>query len=319
MIRNRAPFPLALALLFALGACGGTDQTPAVERTTADAAKVDAGTPDLGGPEVELTDPGSEPRESIRIAMQAGDTQSASITLRMSMRMTVDGKSYADTEVPPMVMGMRLEVTDVEDGVIRADFGYDDVLVRGSGPDAEAVEEALRPLADMTGTMEVTDNGRLIDASLDIPDDLDPNVRNMVGSIESQLQNLTTPFPEEEVGVGATWTVTAQSAVGGINARIVTRYELVERTADGLVLSMRMDQSAPEQDADIPGLPAGSTVHVDRMETTGTGRLVYEPGMLIPSSSRSDLEGSTEMTVEENGGTSSLEQSMRMRMVLAGR
>ena len=236
------------------------------------------------------------------------------------MRMTLDGKGYPPSSVPDMVMGMQLEVTNVgDDGVIGADFGYDDVSVRGSGADAKAMEKALQPLTGMTGNLQLTDTGRLIDAHLDLPSDLDPTLRTMMGSVESQLQNLTIPFPDAAVGVGATWTATAEPELNGIEMRTVTHYELLERTSNGVVLSLRLEQTAPEQDADLPGMPAGSSAHVERMEMDGTGRLVYDSHRLIPVSSEVDMESDSEMTITEKGGTSRLEQSMKMRMELAER
>jgi hypothetical protein len=321
--RDKAPLFAALALLTVLGACGeiGEDPPAAADPSSSGTTSPAATAADVvDGPKVELIDAGAEPRESLRAEVREGDTQRASMTMLMSVRTRLDGKKYPATSVPAMVMGMQMEVTDVsDDGVIEADFGYDEVSVRGSGAEAKAMEKALRPLTGVAGHLQVTDTGRFIDGDLEIPSDMDPTMRSTMSSIESQLQNLIIPFPDEAVGAGATWTSTAEMELNGIAVRNVTHYELVEWTSDGAVLSSRLEQTAPEQDADLPGMPAGSSVHVEHLESRGTGRTVYDPRLLVPVSSQVDMESDSEMTIEENGRTGRLEQMMKMRIELAPR
>lgn len=270
---------------------------------------------------VKLLDAGAEPRQPLRFQVQVGDVQRMSMRMVNSTSMRIDGTAVPAAEVPPMVLGMRVEVTDIgSDGVIESTFAYDSADVEGAGATSEQLEEVLEDnLLGVTGELEVTDTGEFVDGDMDIPSGIDPSMRAMLRSIEKQMSGLTVPLPSEEVGIGAVWTAETQTAINDIEVNSIYRFELVEHSGDVVVLKLTTTGTAPEQDPDLPGMPSGATVHLDRMELSGTGRSELDLTRLLPLSGISSSAGDIKMTIEEGGSSSIVLQKLKMRMELSSR
>lgn len=308
MTRTRTSFVAAL-LLPALVACGSNSSDGEAGDLPTSSAPAAAD----GGPEVTVLDAGDEPREKLRLELHEGDHAEATMTMETSVVSSIDGQSSPAITTPAVSMGMVIDVESVdEDGIITSRFGYDDVDVAGNDAQARQMEAAIQSISDLSGTIESTDTGAVLDADLDIPDDAPATMQSFLTSFEGQMQNLTVPLPREEVGPGARWTVTTEADVNGIEAQIESTYTLVELDDDQIVLDVRIEQVADDQDLDLPGVPPGSTVHLDSLTMSGSGRAVLDRGALIPRSMESTMSGATRMTIEENGTTSEMVQDMEM-------
>jgi len=311
--RNPATLVAALALLTVVAACGDSDGP----KGTADPTTSPSSVADPDGPVVELLDAGAEPRAAVRLQVEEGDVQRSTMTMRTQMSMTIDGQAAQTSDLPPILMDMEVTVDDVrDDGTIESSFTYDGVRVDGTGVTAEQMESALEAMSGVSGTLVMTDTGAFVDGDLDLPDDLDGFMRTTMESFETQLSNFTIPLPTEDLGVGARWTVTRQTALNGIEAVNVATYELVERDDDVLTLDIDLTTTAPEQDPEIPGLPPGGSVHLDKMAMAGSGESRIRLDRLLPLSSVSDVAGDVMMTLEVEGETSTMLQKMKMRMEL---
>lgn len=269
------------------------------------------------GPSLVLHDAGAEPRQVMRITPVEGASEHATMTMTMGMAATLDGERQPRVTSPPMSMGMLIEITEVaENGDVTSRFEYDEVGVRGRGAAARQLEAALAPLEGVTGTLQVTGTGELIDADIDVPDDLDPIMASTLDSIEGQLGNLCPPMPEEPVGVGASWTTRATSAVNGIEGEATYEYTVVELTDDVMVLEVSYEQTADPQDVEAPGLPAGSSLHLESMAISGSGQVTVRIGALLPSESHVEGGGTLEMTAEADGEQMEMHQELEIGMEL---
>ncbi len=314
--RNPATLVAALALLAVVAACGDSDGPKAASDPTTSSSAV----ADPDGPVVELLDAGAEPRAAVRLQVEEGDVQRSTMTMQTQMSMTIDGEAAQTGDLPPVLLDTEVTIDDVrDDGIIESSFTYDGVRVDGTGVDAEQMESALEAVAGISGTLVMTDTGAFVDGDLDLPDDLDGTMRTTMESFETQMSNFTIPLPTEELGVGARWTVTTQTALNGIEAVNVATYELVERDNDVLALDVDFTTTAPEQDPEFPGLPPGESVHLVKMAMAGSGQSRIRLDRLLPLSSSSTIAGDVTMTIEAEGETSTMLQKMTMRMELAPR
>lgn len=315
-MKTRVGLTVLLALTFLAG-CGGSDDPSATSTPTSTASATNASDKST----VKVLDAGAEPREPIRLRFQEGDVQRTSLRMLTTTEMTMDGKSAPAFNAPPMVMGMRVKVEEVRpDGVIESSFGYDSVKVEGSGKTAEQLKEMLTDnLLGVTGQLETTANGEFVDGDMDIPSGTDANMRAMLKSIESQMSSMVVPLPTEDVGIGAVWTVATETEINGIESNNVYRFKLIGRSADRLVLETTTTGSAPEQDPDLPGMPSGSTVHLDRMVLSGSGRTEMDLTRLLPVSSTASMRTDVKMTITENGSTGVILQKMKMQVEVGTR
>lgn len=308
MTRTRTSFVAAL-LLPALVACGSNSSDTEAADTATSPAAVD------GGPVVTVLDAGEEPREKLRLELHEGQHAEATMTMETSIATSIDGQSSPAIAAPAISMGMVVDVESVdEDGIITSRFGYDGVDVAGNDAQARQMEKAMRSHSDLRGTMTSTDTGAVLDAELDIPDDAPATMQSVLTSMESQLQNLTAPLPQEAVGVGARWTVATEAAISGIDAEITSTYTLVEIIDDRIVLDVELEQVASDQDLDVPGAPPGGALRLDSMRLSGSGRTVVDRGALFPRSAEISISGESRMTIEENGATSEMVQDLEMTM-----
>jgi hypothetical protein len=295
------------SLIVALSACGSDDRGSSTGTSSKESSTAPSASANSDAPRVEILDPGDEPREKIRLSVKPGDRAHREMTMRIAMQMTLDGTKVPAASIPATVVGINSEVTQVDaDGVITTEFGYDDVRLDGGGKGVRELEKQMQTMNGVSGVLTSTDTGVVLDADMDIPSDVPSSLATMLRSMESQMANMSVPVPEEEeVGDGARWTVTTEAEINGLTSTNVYTYELVERSAEGIVLEIELAQDAPEQDAEMPGMPAGSSVHLDRMHMSGSGRVFFDPTSLLPASMRSSSSGTVEMTVTGADGSSS--------------
>ena len=287
----------------------GTDDAPAPRSQPTSNA-------DGLGPDVELLDAGAEPRQAVRFSLHTGDKSHRTMTMDMTMAMGVDGAPARTVQVPSMSMGMALEVTDVGEKTSSSTFRYNDIYVHGTGAAAKDLEKKLEPLVGVSGKMRSTSRGAVVGADVTIPDDLDPLMKSTMQSFDAQMENLSAPFPAEEIGVGARWKVRTHVEINGIKTGAVYVYRLLSRDGDRVVLGFRVEQSAPEHDPDLPGMPAGATTHVSTLRGSGSGRVVVDLGSQLPLTMSSTMKTHAEMRIEQDDQSQELVQDMRMKLSL---
>lgn len=295
-----AALTLTLALVLALGAagCGGDGDksaSPTTSTTASDASKPGPGTKVKADqtPVVKLADAGAEPRRKLRLALVKGSKLRAALTLKFGIQLEAEGKPLPSNVIPPIRVDLTTTVTEVRaNGDARIAFGYERIEVVDDGTAEKAVIDQVRAsgidkLANVKGETTITPRGVSVDSSIDVPDDLPPTLKQVVDQLSQQTGNLTVPFPEEAVGVGAKWNATTSTKAGGVKTKLVLAYGLRQLDGDQYVLDLSYEQTAEPQKADFPGLPAGTTVQLQDLLIKGKGDLA---GMLAsPFPARSAL------------------------------
>ena len=276
MSRALATFAV-IALI--LPGCGGDDES------------------DVGGaPSLEILDPGSEPRTQLVIRAEEGDTASSMLTLQLAIEATIDDVAAPTQPVPEMSFDLTTTVEDVSETVIATRFEYGDVEVVAQDVDpavVERVESTLAGFEDISGELSITPQGVFVHASVDTPDSLDPALESMLDQVTQQFQSLTVPFPDEPVGVGASWLVKTDFEVGGIVSNLTSTYSLADLNRDEFTLDVESEQTIE------PGSLDDDVGNVVGGETTGTGTLRGSLNSLLPL--KSEVSSSGNIVIEFSG------------------
>ncbi|MDC0722893.1 DUF6263 family protein [Nannocystis bainbridge] len=336
--------PLAAAALHLFG-CQPTDSKPAtkteVAPTKTDApppapvvAKPDATppapvvAPDAAattgkGSVVTLIEPGAEPREPLRLKLTAGQEQAMIMTMRMGMAMQIGPNAMPKTDIPPMQMTMNLKVTEITgEGDIRSEFSLDkiEVLPDPKVPDAmvQQLKGVLGTMNKMSGTSLITPRGIVKSADFNMPADVNPQIKQTVDSMRQQINQMSVPFPEEALGVGAKWTVTQQLDQQGMKLDQIATWELKGRDGTVVQLASTIVQTAAQQTITAPGMPEGAKVSLDRLESNGSGTTEVDLARVAPVKGEMNLKSSIGMTTDANGVKMPMTMDMDLNLQISG-
>lgn len=297
---------LALVTALSLVACGGG---------------ADGGSAGSDGDDVTVVERGSEPRRELRLQAEAGQAFTSVMTMTLGMTMEVDGQPVPPQPLPDTRVTMEVSVDDVsDDGDISFSYRYASVEpVAGDDVDpavVDAMRTALTQMQGITGRAVVSNRGVLVDSSIDASSVQDENMRAMVDSLSTQTEALTVPFPAEEVGRGATWRVTRQAKLMGIDTEMTLQYELVELEGETYSLAVEQEVTAAPGPADIPGVPAEAAVTIEDYLVKSTGSIDGTMVRILPA--RSVLEGAGDIRLRAQSGAESgtLVQHLDMRVEL---
>lgn len=327
MRRSFIVLVVATAVLFASSAAGlavklaADDDTSEVAATGPDTAArkpaAPAETPAAGDDKVTVIEVGAEPRRPLRLKPVAGTTVRTALTARVAIDQTVDGERLDTPAVPGFTMVMVQHVDSVDAaGSAQVTLTYTDVKA-AQGPDSdpavvEAVNTALGDLEGLSGTAVVDARGEVQESTLDTDGVEDPVAKSMLDSLDSQLRNLSAPFPREPIGVGARWTARTKATLVGITAETTTTYTLTEWDGDHYELAVVAKVTAPSGPVELPGLPAGTDAAISRFEVRTTGTVGGDVMGALPTSASSAAEGDMAFRITEDGRTGRLEQHLEM-------
>lgn len=295
---NRTPRVLALASLLLL-ACGGSETpppatTPAPTASAAPApttpppapsAAADAGAAEAApapkleatAPTVKLLEPGATPRRKLRNVYKAGVSERAQMDMKMSMSAKTEQGESPRMQVPSVRTIMRLDAKEVTpEGDLRYAFEAERIEVLKDLPvDPKLrgqLESEMQKMVGMHGKGRMSPRGLTSEVELDLPPQLSPALRANLETLRDSLKDLAMPLPEEEVGVGAKWEVTARTPMAGAMTDIRSVYTLKKLTNDSMTTDIEVTLSAPpNQPMALPNLPPGATATLDSMQGTGKG------------------------------------------------
>lgn len=276
------------------------------------------------GPTIKVLDAGAEPREPLRLALQAGQTQAMTMTMRMAMSMELGGKSLPKTAIPPVQMTMNLTVKEITpEGDIRSEFVLTemDVLPDPSAMPgvADQMKTMLSGMRNISGTSLISSRGIGKSAEFSLPKDLNPQIQQTIDSMRQQINQLSVPFPEEALGVGARWTVTQHLDQQGMKLDQVATWELRERSGSAVKLGNTLLQTAAPQAISAPGLPPGATVLLDALDSTGKGDVEVDLSKLAPIKSTADLSMNMRTTTEMLGTKTGMSMGMTLGLEIVGK
>ena len=298
-MRTLAATTLTTLALTSLVACGNGNETAA----------------DLGcgdGPEVEVTETGSEPLKELKLSPQQGDSIALDTEMDMSMSIRADGSTVPTGSIPTMTLGMAATVESVSDDEIEMSFDYDKVSVDGDDP---TIERKLQTLVGTSGTITTDANGVYLDGDVQPAAGLDNDMQNVLVQVEEQFANLTAPLPGEAVGVGAEWEVTSPIELNGLEACNTYTYTLSELDGSEYALDIEIDQEMASGTVE----QAGAEAKLIEGSTTGTGSTRGDLSMPLALTGTNEVDSSTSMEVEQGDDTQEIETDVGMKMTVTTR
>lgn len=303
---RRAATATALAGACALAALGSAGLVPMAARAATPSVPAVSFAATSTAPEVSLVSPGQAPRSPLRMTFTTGDTVKATIELRQSVQQSMGGREQRAT-VPTTAMQMHSTVGAVSgDGSAPVAFGYDGVTVADDGTfdsnQRSVYDAAIRGLTGVTGTSIVTPRNEVTQTSLSGTESLPDSMQQSLSRVSDQTGALSAPLPQQAVGVGAKWRVVTDTTVNGIHLHQESVYTLQERDGDHAVLTITGRQTASHQQAELPGVPAGTKTTIVSFASRMTGR--------------TDLDLHSPLLA--NSGTMHLSSHQRFRVTTAG-
>lgn len=301
------PALLVVCAFLAGAAPGAQTQTPSMP-----------GYPAVGAPAtVSVLSPGAEPRKQLRYSIAPTLTQTMDMTTAISMSMNLGGMAMP-MDMPTMKMSADLAVTGIAtNGDITYSIAFTGMTAEGGADANPMVAQMMAGAADsikaIKGTATVSNRGVVKSSKLDIGD---PTLQQVLGQAATSLENVSMPFPEEAIGVGAKWEVRNAVTSGGQTSFQKSIYELVSIDGPTVSLKATTEQTAPPQSVSNPALPAGTEMALEKLTGTGTGTIVIRLDSLVPTS-QAESSVTMSMSISMGGMSQPVTSDMKMKMSVA--
>lgn len=224
---------------------------------------------------VQLLDAGAEPRQPLRLKPTIGKKQQIAMTMKQDIALSLPGKPAQKVTTPAIVMTMETTVKQVEpNGDIQSAFRYVDFDVNASSSTppqmVEAMRSQLRKMNGLSGTIVTDARGQTKSMQFDSLDKLDPALKQTLQQTSQSLSQISTPLPEEPIGIGAKWRVNQAPTVNGIHLNQTGTFELASLTNDIANLNVALEQQANQQTIQFPGA-AGKSILLKSLTAKGSG------------------------------------------------
>jgi hypothetical protein len=318
---------IAVIAMIALVAAGGCrdkspDKKTAPGPSPADAGAraADAARPDPSAPNITLLDPGEEPREELRYKLEVGATEKLTLTMSYHAENRLQGAAPQQLKFPSMRMVFEVEIIEALPGdryryqFELADTGLSDT----AGADQTLVKMAgagLEKSVGMRGTAVVDAHGVIRDGNLEIPPGLDPNMRVMMESMKSSMEQLSSPLPPQPLGAGARWELRQTLAQAQVSLEQTTNYELEQDDKGKRRLRGAIRQVADRQEVDLPNIDKAELVS---LTATGTSLIDLDLDHLAPRSGTVAIESTSQFELTAHGLTRGLISRGTLELEISG-
>jgi hypothetical protein len=268
--------------------------------------------------EVKLISNGAEPRVELRLRPKAGDKQSATMEMTMSMAMDMgEGAEMPAMKMPSMKITMETEVTGVSsDGDISYATEMSGAAADEPGGDPQA-GAALAAGLDSVKGLKVAGKMSARGESKSVDYKLPPGASSQAKGSLDQMQNFMgqTTFPEAPVGVGAKWETERSLKSQGMNITQKEAYELTSVAGDVVTLKTSVTQRAANQKVSNPMMP-NLKLDLKKLQSTGGGTAVIDLRKVLPVSSEMEMQNEVVMSMNMGGQKQDMSTKMGMKLKL---
>ncbi|NEO97702.1 MAG: hypothetical protein F6K58_03140 [Symploca sp. SIO2E9] len=269
--------------------------------------------------EVELLDPGTEPRQELRFQPQVNLKQTTIMTMNMNMAMSLAGNPMSGVNLPTTVMTMETIVTKVD---ANGDIHYQssctdaDVVVDATVPPevSKTMKEQIKQIIGLGGSFVADNRGRTKQGNFVIPEGIDERIKPMIKQLSNSLEQLSYPLPEAAVGIGAKWQVSNLLNLNSMNLTQTANYELVSLEDDVAILEVSIQQQADSQELKPPGMPAGAILTLNSYDAQGQGNVKMPLKQLMPISSNFSMTSNTQVQVKQAGSNEETVMGTKLSM-----
>ncbi|MCB9752588.1 MAG: hypothetical protein H6713_21755 [Myxococcales bacterium] len=227
----------------------------------------------------------------MRVTLRGGPLSLKLPRTRTTMRITMGGEAEG---------GARHGEVELLDALVLEEPGQIATAAR-------ALRQQLPRLKGARGYLLIDARGVVREAEVELPDALagEEASRELRGTIEGlreTLSQLTVPLPDEPIGEGARWSVSApRSRKDGISLLHTAICQLRSRRGDELELAFEVVQSAEPQPITAPAELAGARVELVSYAAEGTGRMRLELDELFPQWVEMALKSELELRAQGGG------------------
>jgi Family of unknown function (DUF6263) len=252
---------------------------------------------------LEVLNPGVEPRRELRFRPVVNSKQTMTMTMGMSMGMSMGEMTMPKMALPKVVLKIVLNVTSIDpSGDIHYTFAYSDIQAiadKDTPPESlAAMQKSFKSLVGYKGDMVVTNMGKLKSKNMSIPNNVDPMLKKTLEQLSKSMEQVSTVLPMQMLGVGAKWQVTNSAKISNIQMNQSASYEVVKMDDRGITIRTKINQSAPPQNFQVPGMDAKTKVKLNSLTSTGEGRYVLRFDSLLPVEGRLLLNTDSNMSVQ---------------------
>src|SRR5262245_49404044 len=219
-------------------------------------------------PRVTLLAPGAEPRKALRIVVPNSLKSHMDMEMAMAMAMNVGGQEIPATSLPAMRIGADMTVTNVAaSGDVTYTMSFTGVgLASSAGVDpavTAAIDAMSGELKTISGTATVSNRGINRQVKIDTSKATNPQFTQMMDSVTNSLNGVSSPLPEEAIGIGGRWEVRQTLTSGGVTMFQKVEYELTAFDGKNATMKVKIDQTGPSQPMKNPALPPEAKVTVE--------------------------------------------------------
>lgn len=267
---------------------------------------------DKNAPQIKLLNAGAEPRTVLRLHPQVGDKQTLALVMKIGMSIEMPGQpAPQNMKLPPLKLDLGLEIKEVaENGDIVYSANYSELSVvedASATPEiTQVIKAALGDLSSVAAVGTNTHRGISKGLAAHLPAGTNPQMRQMLDQMNDSLGTVSSPLPEEAVGIGAKWETKMPIKSQGMTIEQTVVSELVSLEDNRATLKVSLSQRAANQKISNPAMP-GLKFDLTKMTGTGQGEITVDLKQLLPA--QAVMDSKTDMTAAFAIGTQ--KQSMK--------
>ncbi len=248
--------------------------------------------------EINLIDPGAEPRRRLRYKFAGVKQGDAILEIQMTVATTIGDRAALNASIPTLRGTIHYKPTRVSPA---GDLTYAfEITSFDATPDPQTPASLLSGIqADLVkmrgrkGTSTVTPRGEVLSVDMDTQPNMNEKVARAVEGVTRRIHEIVVWLPEQEIGKGATWVMLSKFSAGGASGVRKTTHMLADVSGDLLTIATSIVEEAEPQQVDAPDLPAGAKMTLETFESKGTGTSKLDLNKLVGNGSLSPNQSST--------------------------
>jgi hypothetical protein len=274
-------------------------------------AQTPAAPPAQSDTKIAVLSTGTGPKRPLRYKIAAGAKERIDMKMEMGVSIELPGMGQQSMPAAIINMGVDMDVTSVApNGDVALTMTVSSASMEGAGMPGGALD-ALKGIA---ASMTIDSRGIVKDLKFDDSKLTDPMMKQMIST--SGLDRLSSPLPEEPMGVGGRWQVTQAVNANGIKLDQVSVFEVTQITDTSATFAMTITQSAPPQTIAPPGMPPGIEASLQGMSGSGSGKMTLTDGTLAMFGDM-NMKSTITMDVNAQGQSQRVSTSTDLKMTSA--
>ena len=279
---------IGLGLLMA--GCGAGSAVDGGTARAADVANREVTVP-IADVVTAVVDPGASPREQLGPRLPADAQQRVVLQIGNRIKQRIGDQPEYDLSTAGLHIPLLASVTP----------GGVDLTVGDVTSDDEQLAAAMHAADGSHIRLNLSPAGAVTAVGLSQPAaDQSDVARAALERAFYQAAYQAVAFPQEPIGVGATWTIDQKMSPGlPLNQR--TTAHLVERDGDLVRVAVEVRQLPKDREWDLPG--GAGALHIDDYDMAGSGELTVDLTLPLPVRGAITIEGTQSYTDPTSGTT----------------